>query len=139
MNEESQQLAIQVLETAFERYSVNKRKVYLTGFSMGGLGSWELGIRFHSLFAAVVPVASTRIRSENALPLLKKTPVMIFHGTGDLYSPITLARMALKQLRAVGNGNANLVEYSKASHGGSAALAYRDPRLFKWLFEQEKP
>jgi predicted peptidase len=120
-------------------YSVDSRRVYLTGLSMGGFGSWELALRYPRRFAAIVPIAGGYRYQSNAIPEnmcdLKELPVWVFHGARDTNVLSTQSEQMVKALKSCG-GNVRFTLYADADHAASWTRAYADPELYKWLLEQ---
>jgi predicted peptidase len=112
---------------------IDKRSVYLTGYSMGGEGALDLLARKLELFAAAValcPVADTA----NAT-ILKQKPIWIFHGDKDVVNEVKYSRIMVARLKAVGSP-VKYTEYADEGHQ-VGNRAYNDPELFKWLFKQK--
>ena len=120
-------------------YSVDSPRVYLTGLSMGGFGSWELALRYPRRFAAIVPIAGGYRYQSNAIPEnmcdLKELPVWVFHGARDTNVLSTQSEQMVKALKSCG-GNVRFTLYADADHAASWTRAYADPELYKWLLEQ---
>jgi predicted peptidase len=75
---------VQQIET---RYRIDPRRVYLTGLSMGGFGTWHYALAHPTRFAALVPIAGGYVQGSKAIPpnicALRRTPVWAFDGTAD--------------------------------------------------------
>jgi predicted peptidase len=121
-------------------YSVDTQRVYLTGLSMGGFGTWEFALRYPWRFAAIVPIAGGYKHQSNAIPEticdLKDLPVWVFHGARDTTVVPGQSEDMVDALRACG-GNVRLTLYPDADHGASWTRAYADPELYKWLLQQK--
>jgi predicted peptidase len=120
-------------------YSVDPQRVYLTGLSMGGFGTWEFALRYPRRFAAIVPIAGGYRRQSNAIPEnicdLKDLPVWVFHGAQDINVVPSQSKNMVNALKACG-GNVRFTLYPDADHPASWTRAYADPELYKWLLEQ---
>lgn len=120
-------------------YSVDTQRVYLTGLSMGGFGTWEFALRYPRRFAAIVPIAGGYRHQSNAIPEkicdLKDLPVWVFHGARDINVVPSQSEDMVDALKACG-GNVKFTLYPDADHGASWTRAYADPELYKWLLEQ---
>jgi predicted peptidase len=150
--------AIAVLDRAITEFNGDVERVYLTGLSMGGAGTWYLASRYPHKFAAVVPVcawvlppsgvdsifedlpadAQEIVKSEDPyLTLAKrlyKLPIWIFHGEADkVVLPQESRRMAeaFKTL----NSTAKYTEYEKIGHS-CWEQAYEEEDLINWMLEQ---
>ena len=124
-----------LLESILAQYPVNPAQVYLTGLSMGGYGSWSLGIAYPHLFAAVAPICGGGVPSEVAA--LKNVPVWAFHGAKD---DIVLLHRSQDMVtaRQKAGGDARLTIYPEATHD-SWTSTYNNPELYDWFLSHEKP
>jgi len=93
-----------LLIDVIKKHRIDKRRVYLTGQSRGGFGTWELGASYPDLFAAVVPISGRGIHS---VCRLKDVPVWIFHGERDNTVPVEASQSMTKRLKRCG-GNVQL-------------------------------
>lgn len=122
-----------------EAYRVDLSRLYLTGLSMGGFGSWHLATEYPDLFAAVVPICGGGVR-ELGYPAkvraLKETPVWAFHGAKDDVVPLEMSQELVEELKSCG-GNVRFTVYPEAGHD-SWTQTYNNPELYKWLLEQQK-
>jgi predicted peptidase len=120
-------------------YSVDTRRVYLTGLSLGGFGTWEFALRYPRRFAAIVPIAGGYRFQSSAIPEnicdLKDLPVYVFHGARDINVMPSQSKDLVDALRACG-GNVTFTLYPDADHAASWTRAYTDPKLYRWLLEQ---
>lgn len=118
-------------------YNVDKSRIYLTGLSMGGWGTWKLATEHPELFAAVAPVCGvTDIEIYKNVEVLKNTPVHIFHGAlDDIVSP-NMSLDIYQKLKKV-NPNCNLTIFPNDNHN-SWDSTYSDPKFYEWLFAQKK-
>ncbi|MBN2851812.1 MAG: prolyl oligopeptidase family serine peptidase [Clostridia bacterium] len=117
-------------------YSIDDTRIYLTGLSMGGYGTWDFAIRRPDLFAAIAPVCGGAM-SRRMVMKLKNIPVWAFHGAKDnivLPSETTDLVEVLKK----NGGNVKVTIYPDMEHDSHVA-AYNDPMLYEWLLEQRKP
>lgn len=121
-----------VKEVAKLPYADEKR-IYLTGNSMGGYGTWQLAMSMPEYFAAIVPVCGGGMYW-NAWRL-KNVPVWAFHGGKDC---TVLPRESEKLVEAVNDagGNAKLTIFSEAGHDAWTPT-YSNPEVFSWLLEHE--
>ena len=123
-----------LLDSIMAQYAVNPSQVYLTGLSMGGYGSWSLGIEYPDLFAAIVPVCGGGVSSEVAA--LKNVPVWAFHGAKD---DVVLPHRTQDMVNALqkAGGDARLTIYPEATHN-SWTVTYDNPELYDWLLSHKK-
>ena len=110
-------------------------RVYATGVSMGGYGTWDLVSRKTEWFAAAMPICGgADIRQA---PKLRDLPVFIHHGDMDSAVPVWRSRSMIAALRNAGSHVARYTEYPGCGHG-SWQPAYRDERNFDWLFSKKR-
>lgn len=128
-----------LLDETVANYAVDSTRVYLTGLSMGGYGSWALGAQSPQRFAAVVPVCGGG-RSEAGFPAkvaaLRDVPVWAFHGAEDPVVPLAESEKLVEHLRSVG-GDVRLTVYPDCAHN-SWEQTYDNPYLYRWLLKYHK-
>lgn len=123
-----------LLADIVERYRVDKRRIYLTGLSMGGYGTWHWAIAHKGTFAAIAPVCGGVHGPSRIVEQLKNLPVWAFHGAKDPVVPIGEQQKLVEALRAVG-GNVRFTVYPEAEHD-SWTETYANPELYSWLLSQ---
>lgn len=104
-------------------------RIYLVGPSMGGYGTWQLGMSIPEYFAAIVPICGGGM-AWNA-DRLKNVPVWAFHGEDDDCVPCEESRKMVAAVNRTG-GSAKLTVYPGVNHA-SWEKAYADPALYEWL------
>jgi predicted peptidase len=127
-------LTLGLIEQSIKELTVDPKRVYLTGLSMGGYGTWDLLARRPDLFAAAAPVCGGA--DEATAPKIKDIPVWAFHGARDTAVKPARSRNMIAALKKAG-GSPKYTEYPDVGHN-SWEPAYKDPELFKWLFAQKK-
>ncbi|MFC1562729.1 prolyl oligopeptidase family serine peptidase [candidate division KSB1 bacterium] len=150
---------LNVLELMKKAYNIDINRIYLTGLSMGGDGTWSIGLHYPDIFAAISPVcapsnpflrrvdyiesydkkianlnSSVNI-AENAFNL----PVYIHHGDMDPTVVVNHARDMVNRFKELGyyNKNVRYAEYPGVPHS-SWVHAYRDARMFEWFKKFER-
>lgn len=132
-----------LLDDVIQQHRVDTNRVYVTGLSMGGYGTWALATAEPDRFAAIAPVCGGGNVVDLLLPsrangrALKKLSVWAFHGAQDtIVKPAESERMvaAFKQL---GNENVKLTMYPEAGHD-SWTETYANPELYKWMLQQKR-
>jgi predicted peptidase len=121
-----------LLDEVEGHYAVDKNRVYVTGLSMGGYGTWKLGMTFPDRFAALAPICGGG--SGVNICSLKNVPVRAYHGKLDPVVPIEEEEKLVKRLQACG-GHAELIVYPEAGHDAWTAT-YNDPAFYDWLLSQ---
>jgi predicted esterase len=129
------------------RAFVDTNRVYMSGYSMGGYGTWNIGLRFHDKFAALVPLAGALSRRERygvvddqTRPIInngKRLPIYFVHGAKDTTVPPESDRRNAKQLKAM---KAPYVykEDPNAAHNLSGFLASNARELQGWIAKHRR-
>jgi predicted peptidase len=138
-------LLLGLLDEVIRDLKIDSQRVYLTGLSMGGYGTWDLGLRHPERFAAIVPICGGGelidiLLSEGArAQALKSLGVWAFHGGKDPVVPLQESQRLVDALKKVGVQDVKLTVYPEAGHD-SWTEAYNDPKLYEWLLShQRKP
>lgn len=126
--------ALAKLEILIKKLPVDKKRIYVTGYSMGGEGAIDFLTRRPNLFAAAIPICS--VSDTSKANLIYKTPLWAFHGDQDDVNDVKYSRLMINELRKHG-GNPIYTEYAGVKHN-SWTKAYNEPGLFDWLFSQRK-
>ena len=127
-------LVLGAMDSLAEEFAIDRDRIYVTGLSMGGFGTWDLITRHPEKFAAAVPVCGggDKEKADAAKPV----PVWAFHGLADnVVMPVRTQDM-VAGLRAAG-GTAALTEYPGVAHD-SWTMAYSEPNLLQWIFAQRR-
>ena len=114
-------------------YKADRNRVYLTGFSMGGTGTWSLGAKYADRWAALVPVASESTPEWAAK--VKDIPTWAFEGSEDKESNVQKGLEAVEFVRKVG-GHPKYTEFPHVGHVPD--WAYHNDELYAWLRKQSK-
>jgi predicted peptidase len=123
--------ALGMLDEVMKEFHGDPERVYLTGLSMGGFGTWNLAASQPDRWAAIVPICGGG-NPENAAKL-KDLPCWCFHGDADTAVPVARSREMLKALWAAG-GHPNYTEYPGVGHN-SWDNAYDTPGLYEWFLK----
>ena len=131
---------------------IDHSRLYLTGLSMGGYGTWHMLTSYPSLFAAAVPICGggdpNRYKrksdprwvpvtfDESRLPLIQNIPIWAFHGARDTVVPLEESDSLVRKLKSMGSP-AQLTIYSEATHD-SWTQTYANPQVWQWLLNQRK-
>lgn len=121
---------IQLLDHYLEEPYVDANRIYLSGLSMGGMGTFELLWRRPNTFAAAIPICGGGAVSK--APLMRDTPLWIIHGTEDMVVPPFHSIRMMKAIQKSG-GTARISLYKGLGHN-SWDRAFSEPDYFKWLF-----
>lgn len=120
------------IEEVVARENVDHARIYLTGLSMGGFGSWSLAAHQPERFAAVVPICGGG--DVAAAERIKGVPIWAFHGLEDRAVPEAQSRQMIEAIRAAGG----VARYSalEGVHHDSWTHAYKEAGAIEWMFEQ---
>lgn len=133
---ESGAAALELIEQIIEQYSIDQKRVYLTGLSMGGFGTWEFISRKPELFAAAVPMAGYSDPSQ--IERIKDIPIWIFHGDIDRWNPVEGSRTMFKLLQEAG-AEVHYTEYANVEHTPTFKKAWREElELIPWIFSKRR-
>lgn len=134
-NDGIQQKVNALIDSAIRRYPVDTNRIYLTGFSMGGIGTLDLAIRYPNRFAALLPIAF-RIESGWNLCVIDSIPFWGFHGQNDPIIPASLAQNVINTLINCG-GQPVFTLYPGMFHD-VWTVTYNNPEVYLWLLSKSK-
>lgn len=123
-----------MLEDVASRYRVDRDRVYLTGLSMGGFGTWATAAVAPDRFAAIVPICGGGNTAD--AEKLKGMPIWVFHGAQDKVVPPSRSEMMIEAVKKAG-GEVKYTLYPDAAHDSWTAT-YDNPELYKWLLEHKR-
>jgi predicted peptidase len=128
------ELLIALLDEVGSRYAVDPERVYLTGHSMGGNGTWFLAYMHPERFAAIAPMSApanpwwaTRLAS---------VPTLVFHGANDEVVPLRASQEMVEALQARG---APVTFHVLPGRDHGILAVYEDPSLYTWLLQHRRP
>lgn len=142
-------------EVVSDRRDIDQSRLYVTGLSMGGYGTWSLISHYADYFAAAIPICGggDPFRLPKNRPPIKKgilnefkpdclkqasdLPLWTFHGTDDGSVPIVETERLIGLLKESGS-KARFTVYEGAGHVEAWEKAYSDPDVWKWLFSQTR-
>lgn len=126
--------AMALIDDVMARYPVDRDRVYVTGISMGGYGTWDIAQREPQKFAAAMPICGGG--DVACAPRLKGLPVRAVHGDADSVVPVKRSRDMVAALKAAG-GDVTYNEIPEAGHN-VWSCTYDDDAALKWLFNQHR-
>jgi predicted peptidase len=138
----SDETLLGLLDEVIKKHRVDKSRVYLTGLSMGGYGTWSLGLRHPERFAAIAPICGGGDILPVLLPLpgmesiLKRLPVWVFHGGKDPLVPVAESERMVNALKRIGNETVKLTVYPEAGHD-SWTETYNNQELYDWFLQHK--
>jgi predicted peptidase len=122
------------LDELIKTLPIDTSRIYLTGLSNGGIGTWLWGTHDPKRFAALVPVCGEG--NETFSFMLTGVPIWAFHGDADPCVSCDCSRRLVEKINNAG-GNAKLTVYPGVGHD-SWEQAYREPELISWIMAQHR-
>lgn len=113
---------------------IDRRRMYVTGLSMGGFGSWQLMDRYPKLFAAGVPICGGG--KAGSAKNLVDIPIWAFHGDADGVVKADLSKLMIKAIEKAGGKKARLTLYPGVGHN-SWSRAYANEEVYRWLLSHK--
>jgi predicted peptidase len=127
-------LAFEIIDGLLTTLPIDRARIYVTGHSMGGAGTWHMIAHRPRFFAAAVPVCGHPLPATAAT--VKDVPIWNFHGATDEVEPVTSSRVMIDAIRRAG-GKPRHTEYPGVGHN-VFMWAYTEPALIDWLFAQRR-
>lgn len=120
-----------LLDYIIQTYRVDEMRIYCTGLSMGGFGTWAIATSYPQRFAAIAPICGGG--DVQLICGIKDVPVWAFHGAKDKVVPIERTQELVDALKACG-GDVRFTIYPDAGHD-SWTETYKNPDLYKWFLD----
>jgi len=129
------QLLSKLLDKIERDYTIDQDRIYVTGLSMGGYGTFALAAHEPKRFAAAVPICGGG--SWLQARAMGKLPIWVFHGEADKVIPVDESRQLFNYIQRLGNDNAKLTVYPGVDHD-SWTQTYANQDVWDWLFAQKR-
>ncbi len=123
-----------LLDELEKMYNIDRNRVYVTGLSMGGFGTWSLLYHFPDRFAAGVPICGGF--DPAAAERFVDVPIWVFHGAKDKAVPVSMSTDLVDAIKAAGGKRIKATIYPDLDHD-SWTVTYENPGLYRWLLEQK--
>ncbi len=124
------QAVYELLKYTRNKNNIDPGRIYITGISMGGFGTWDALQRWPNIFAAAVPVCGG---GDSTLAYrIKNIPVRVFHNSGDGVVPVIRSRRMVSAVKKAG-GNILYTEYKTRGHN-AWTRTYSNDKLYEWMF-----
>lgn len=122
-----------IIETLETQYNIDPSRLYITGLSMGGYGTWDFILRYPNMFKAAIPICGAGDPSKASL--ISSVALRVFHSSDDPTVPVAGSRDMVNAINALGSNDrgAFYTEYTNQGHF-SWTNAYNTPDLVSWLF-----
>ena len=127
-----QQMA-KLVDHVANTYSADPKRLYVTGLSMGGFGTWNLLAEYPGKFAAAIPICGGGDPAK--VEKMKDTPIWVFHGAKDTAVSISKSEAMVDALKKISD-KVKFTMYPEAGHD-SWTETYNNPEVYKWLLEQK--
>ncbi len=125
---------IALIDEIIKNYNVDEDRIYVTGLSMGGYGTWKLANEIPERLAAVIPICGWG--DPWTICEIGDLPVWAFHGEKDNVVPVQRSKDLVDALKRC-NANVNFTIYPDAEHD-SWTKTYDNPQIYEWLLKQNK-
>lgn len=112
-----------------ENFRIDKTKIFITGYSMGGYGTWSALTNYPKLFAAAAPICGGG--NPNKICVVKNTSIKAFHAKDDNVTPYSGSKNMVKALESC-NGKIELISYNSGGHGIWPSI-FRDNEFYDWF------
>jgi predicted peptidase len=132
----SDEPVLELIDHLEATYRIDKSRIYLTGLSMGGYGTWHFATKAPNRFAAVAPICGGGIPYK--VRFISHLPVWAFHGAKDGVVPLEESTRLIEALKKKPNSVAKLTVYPEANHD-SWTESYDNPELYKWFLSHSLP
>jgi predicted peptidase len=123
---------IALLDYIIANYKADENRIYVTGLSMGGNGTWKLAAEIPERLAAIIPICGWG--DPFAAAMMGKLPVWVFHGAKDVVVPISSSEAMVESIKRAG-GDVKFTIYPEANHD-SWTETYNNPEIYEWLLNQ---
>jgi predicted peptidase len=124
-----------LLDDIVGKYKVDKDRIYVTGLSMGGFGTWSLAAAYPDRFAAIIPICGGG--NPATATKLKDLPIWVFHGAKDKTVPASRSEAMVKALKDAGAKHVTFTLYPEAGHNAWTPT-YSNPKVWEWLLKQKR-
>ncbi len=135
-----EELVLEVLRVVQEEYHVDPDRIFLTGMSNGGIGTWIIGMHYADRFAGLAPMASGI--DDVLFPFVKNlanTPVYVIHGAEDQVMPVRLSRDLVKEMESLGVSHVYREHTWTHPHAGGHFFPRQElPELIAWFDRQRR-
>ena len=124
------QLVVEIIHSVQREFSIDPRRLYVAGQSMGGYGTWAIILEHPNMFAAAIPICGGGDVSR-AAPIAH-LPIWVFHGDRDPVVGVEESRNMVTAIRKAG-GNPRYSEYKGAGHNVWERV-FKERDLLSWVF-----
>jgi len=139
----SDETLLGLLDQVSKKHKVDTNRVYLTGLSMGGYGTWSLGVKYPERFAAIAPICgggetiNVLLSSRSKSAALKSLGIWAFHGAKDGVVKLDESQRMVTALKNAGVKEVELTVYPEAQHD-SWTDTYSNEKLYEWFLKHAR-
>jgi predicted peptidase len=139
----SADVLMNLLDEVIATHAVDTNRIYLTGLSMGGFGTWSLGTQYPERFAAIAPICGggewvrVVLSGGKKAAALKSLGVWAFHGAKDPTVKLEESERMVNAFKKAGCADVKLTVYPEAGHD-SWTEAYNNPELYDWFLKHQR-
>jgi len=126
---------MQLVDHVIRKLNIDRERVYVTGLSMGGYGTWRLAATYPERFAAAVPICGGGEPEKMAKPLAR-VPIWAFHGAKDPVVPLSESEKMVDAVKREA-GDVQFTVYPEAQHD-SWTETYNNPKLYDWFLAHKR-
>ncbi len=126
----------QLVDRLSGQYKIDKSRMYCTGLSMGGYGTWGITAKYPKLFAAAVPICGGG--DPKTAKQLTHLPIWAFHGDADTAVPVERSKEMIAAIKEAGGEKAKLTVYEGVGHNSWSAT-YDNEQVYEWLLSHRRP
>lgn len=123
-----------LVDAIVQQHRIDESRMYVTGLSMGGFGTWALAAHQPQRFAAIAPICGGG--EPIVARLVASTPAWVFHGAKDPIVPLERSRQMVQAMENAG-GQVRFTIYPDAGHDAWTET-YANPELYEWLLQQQR-
>lgn len=125
-----------IIDEVVSKYPIDENRIYLTGLSMGGYGTWVCAFAYPDFFAAIAPICGGAEKDANYVDKIPQLPVWAFHGAADKVVPESNTAAIMSALKKI-NPQAKYTVYPEVGHD-SWTETYANPALYSWMLSHQK-
>ena len=125
----------EIIDDTVKKYNVKPDRISITGSSMGGFGTWSMGLTYRNFFSAIGPIAGGGMswRCANLI----KTPIWAFHGKLDTAVPLEYSQRMVDSVLSHG-GEAKLTVLEDMGHNDAINHVYEEGSIVDWLLSMRR-
>lgn len=136
LGELSEKDVMNVLDIVRKEFTIDERRIYLMGHSMGGGGTIHLALKYPDIWAGLAPIAPAIFRPATDAAKIKHIPIILIQGDQDKLVPVAGPRRWAEQMKML----EMKYEYLEIAGGGHVDVALQNiPKIFEFFNKHQKP